>query len=285
MDNQVPPHFHKDYRIDEKDLIPNGEYFGIVPDWMAPEGTRVHYLNGTDYREYVMLDGTWRVISGITPTATADFFASFLDIVHWSALDGFVVTTGGGAVARVDDAVLFINVTGGAGAATVTGIYGREAYNKLWETGKECVIEWQIAYIDGTDLGLVAWLVMTDVSTTPVVATDDHIGFKLVGTGAGGLNGAVDIYASSGDGAAQTLTNTGVSITFGEIGQIIRRRFKTVFIPGTSCKFYIDDVLVATHTTNLPNVDSPRNNISIASVGSAMGRSMKVNRVLITKQY
>lgn len=63
--DQVPPHFHKDYRIDEKDIIPNGVHVSVVPDWAAPEGTLVHYLNGTDYREYRMLDGVWRTAAQI----------------------------------------------------------------------------------------------------------------------------------------------------------------------------------------------------------------------------
>src|SRR4051812_20884040 len=82
----VPAHFHKDYRIAEKDLIPNGDYVSVVPDWPAPEGTKVYYLNGSDFRIYTMLDGMWQVLQAQTPL---DFFSQFIDIVHWNSIDGF----------------------------------------------------------------------------------------------------------------------------------------------------------------------------------------------------
>jgi hypothetical protein len=58
----IDPHFHKQDRVEEKDLIPDGTYIDVVPDYEAPEGTRVHYLNGSVYRLYVMIDGEWRDI-------------------------------------------------------------------------------------------------------------------------------------------------------------------------------------------------------------------------------
>lgn len=66
MPESVPPHFHKDYRIEERDLIPDGAYISVVPDFEAPEGTEVSYLNGGTFRRYKMLDGTWRIIGETT---------------------------------------------------------------------------------------------------------------------------------------------------------------------------------------------------------------------------
>jgi hypothetical protein len=60
MNPKVPPHFHKDYPIEEKDLIPNGDIVDVVPDWSALEGTEVTYVNGATIRRYKMIDGTWR---------------------------------------------------------------------------------------------------------------------------------------------------------------------------------------------------------------------------------
>jgi hypothetical protein len=56
----VPPHFHKEDRISEKDLIPNGDIVSVVPTWPAPKGTKVTYVNGATIRRYKMIDGTWR---------------------------------------------------------------------------------------------------------------------------------------------------------------------------------------------------------------------------------
>lgn len=69
MDAQVPEHHHKDYKIEEIDLIPNGAYVSVVPDWLAPEGTTVNYLNGSTFRVYKMIDGTWRQIGGTASSA------------------------------------------------------------------------------------------------------------------------------------------------------------------------------------------------------------------------
>jgi hypothetical protein len=58
-DQNVPPHFHKDYRIEEKDLIPNGDTIDVVPNFPAPEGTEVTYYNNGTFKRYKMVKGTW----------------------------------------------------------------------------------------------------------------------------------------------------------------------------------------------------------------------------------
>ena len=60
MDIQVPPHFHKEDRISEKDLIPNGDVISVVPNFPAREGTEITYVNGATIRRYKMIQGTWR---------------------------------------------------------------------------------------------------------------------------------------------------------------------------------------------------------------------------------
>lgn len=60
--SQVPPHFHKEDRISEVDIIPDGTWVSVVPDWEAPEGSEITYLNGSTFQRYKMVDGVWRVI-------------------------------------------------------------------------------------------------------------------------------------------------------------------------------------------------------------------------------
>jgi len=64
MDTNVPTHFHKDDTISEIDIVPDGTYVSVVPDWPATEGTEVSYLSGSVFRRYKMVDGTWRIIDG-----------------------------------------------------------------------------------------------------------------------------------------------------------------------------------------------------------------------------
>lgn len=99
-----------------------------------------------------------------------------------------------------------------------------------------------------------------------VVPGTENIGFGLVAAGAT-LQGDEDtvgssvrfttdnatfLYAITGDGAARTITDvsSGITVTNWNIYEI-------VFNPGVNAKFYINGVLVATHTTNLPTGSIP----------------------------
>ncbi len=110
------PHFHKDYRIEEKDLVPNGSYISVVPDYPAPEGTRVNYLNGSDYRLYIMLDGAWRQIGG-----------NSINGIHFD--NSAIVTASGGVTQTTaytvtgDDPILFIAIAGYFGDAPTAVSY------------------------------------------------------------------------------------------------------------------------------------------------------------------
>jgi len=59
---RVRPHFHKEDRISEIDIIPDGQTVAVVPNWQAPEGTEVTYLASGIFRRYKMVDGTWRQV-------------------------------------------------------------------------------------------------------------------------------------------------------------------------------------------------------------------------------
>lgn len=60
------------------------------------------------------------------------------------------------------------------------------------------------------------------------------------------------LYASNGNNTTQTKTDVSAGITLSN-----ENKYRIFFDSGTSCKFYINEVLVATHTTNLPATGSP----------------------------
>lgn len=60
--SQLPPHFHRDDRISEKDILPDGDYLNVVPDYPASEGTEVSYFDGANFKRYRMVSGVWRQI-------------------------------------------------------------------------------------------------------------------------------------------------------------------------------------------------------------------------------
>jgi len=69
---------------------------------------------------------------------------------------------------------------------------------------------------------------------------ENHIGFKII-------NGR--IWASNSDGVAQTLTDTGVDMARYSEKHLLMIANNTI----PDCKFYVSDVLKATHTTNMPS--------------------------------
>ena len=75
--------------------------------------------------------------------------------------------------------------------------------------------------------------------------TETHMGFKLVAN-----DTEVRVYASNANGSAQTQTDTGVTLSGSQ-----RVRLKAVRLAG-EIRFYVDEVLKATHNTNLPTVDT-----------------------------
>jgi hypothetical protein len=70
--NPVPPHFHKLDRISETDLIPDGQVHAELPV-SAEEGRWATRLNGATYEFWRFLDGSWRMVGGISlPISQSD---------------------------------------------------------------------------------------------------------------------------------------------------------------------------------------------------------------------
>lgn len=78
--------------------------------------------------------------------------------------------------------------------------------------------------------------------TSAGVLTAKHMGFIF-----GIVSGVVTVWASNANGSTQTKTDVTASWTGGQTGI-----FRATMTSGTNIKFYIDGVLVATHTTNNP---------------------------------
>lgn len=69
MDN-IPPHFHKDYRINEEDLIPDNSVYADFPN-SAEEGRRITIENpALTFKFYQYLKGAWRQIGAQSASLT-----------------------------------------------------------------------------------------------------------------------------------------------------------------------------------------------------------------------
>jgi hypothetical protein len=67
--------------------------------------------------------------------------------------------------------------------------------------------------------------------------TDSHFGFKVISN---------TLYATNAYGATQTSTDTGVAVSQYGVWDLYMKH------SGTEIKFYVNNVLEATHTTNIP---------------------------------
>lgn len=91
---------------------------------------------------------------------------------------------------------------------------------------------------DPTNCEMRFWV--TKGSLASPVDTEHHVGFKIIDG---------NIFATNANGATETATDTGV-----DVSQYATYRLVVMVDAGVSAKFYVNGVLKATHTTNLPDV-------------------------------
>ncbi|MGE0126676.1 MAG: hypothetical protein AB7U82_01130 [Blastocatellales bacterium] len=218
--------------------------------------------DGTSQKILAYINGAWRAFGNF------DLLSKFVDLIHWSSLVG-CTSTGTGAAAAQGPILLLSTASGLAGSQQY--VYEIEQHIKLLETGKLVTVEWQVAdFQPSLGGGGELHFYMQESNSTPPT-TGHHFGF---------YTSSDAIYASNADGTTQKTTTTGVNINTGEQ----RTRLKAVVNPGTDVKFYVNDVLKVTHTTNLPSAANYRLTVGVKT-GNTTQRDLYLNRVLITKEY
>jgi hypothetical protein len=204
----IEPHFHKEYPVEERDLIPNGDYVSEIPTWEAREGTEVQYLNGSDFRVYRMLDGTWREVTSVSASSLLKVRLSTL----FETSGRFSTSVGGSGSTTFGASGLTINTgaTGGSyarGYLTIgDGTGGSHASNGSPTFGVVLQLK-TIPNVGSTFHGIGNCV----VAGTGHDYTQNHIGFKLVGDG----SGTATLYATVGDGVTETASAallTGVNV-------------------------------------------------------------------------
>ena len=162
--------------------------------------------------------------------------------------DGF--TESGVALSR-NPLITQIKVTAGDAATYVqSGSFGD------WDVDCEFSITTN-NYSDSGDKGDLFLGLHSAAATIPTTAR--HIGFFI---------DAGVAYTSSSDGTTQETTDISSSITLTSLNNL---RF--VFDAGTSIKFYVNDTLVATHTTKIPSSDNDVPAIHLRGTGSGSGEA------------
>jgi len=196
----------------------------------------------------------------------------FCDFIPWVSLDGFETDiNAGGSLPVAYGAFLYVQT--GATSGNYTFLRTRGEWDSLYKSGKITVLEFVISVFN-TLRDSTVYLLFTGSSAYPIVETARHVGFKII-------NG--EVWASSADGSTQKLTDTGWSF---RPSYIAFPRLKIEFQYGASgfAKFYINDVLKATHTQNLPqDVDAYLRLGAITNEDHSF--DFGIHRVMIMRPY
>jgi hypothetical protein len=184
---------------------------------MAHEAT--HEWLGTDeldiellYMNLVVANEAW---------LTMDAWTTWLvgtGLVTWSGITNMRCSTGAviNSIASIYDSVLTIQPPF---AGYIEGFYIRPrtatTTSEIWLTLRRSTI----------------------AGNTFPTLTEDHAGFRI-------LNG--EIYASNGNGVAGTQTDTGINVGLNAPAKVL------IIGGGAVLYFYVNEVLLATHNTNLP---------------------------------
>jgi hypothetical protein len=210
--------------------------------------------------------------TGTTWTAVAPgknyLFDKFYEFIPWTSLDGF--TVGGDAGYSVLPKGAYVALSTGATLDYDAKLYTQGLWYNLLDTGKIITFEFPLVYLGTISLQNI-WLRLASVAVDPPYDLTDHIGWKIDGA---------DLYASNADGAVQTITDTTIDVLQG----YQRTRLKIVLNPGTDCKFYVNDVLKVTHTTNLPDARNLLLHFHIRTLEAA-SKYIYIGRVLIEKEH
>jgi len=231
-----------------------------------------YYDDGTNQRVYFYFNGAWRPVPAVVPLIS--MFDKFIDIVHWNSIDGFTVGGTGGSIA-IDDGHLLISSDSTINHTKY--LNSNDVYPKICETGKLLTVEWQISDLSHVDTYEIYLHFTTSVAFTPSL-TAHHFGFTFLGSGSG-------FFATVGDGTTETKVDITSSIPGGYIPTGPQRlRLKVICNRGTDVKFYVNDVLATTITTNIPNTDGLGFNMGIKTL-SGVQRYFSINRIMIQKEY
>ena len=164
-----------------------------------------------------------------------------------SYLDGLTETAGTGSITRNLLSTYFNSGSTNSGGPAMGGdSVGRVnlTTSASWDTDMEinCTVSVTTNTSANTD-GNAGW----GMGDFVVPQSDSHVmtpytGFRFYYD----IDNAV-LYASNTNAPNETRTDVSGGITITNMNN-----YRIVYDAGTSCKFYINDVLVATHTTNLP---------------------------------
>jgi len=195
----------------------------------------------------------------------------FKHFIHWASIDGFTVGGDAGYSILPKGSQLQV-VTGSASFPYDAFIYTATPFRKLRATGKIIIMEFIIPYMKYS-VAHTLWVRLGYTTPDPPIDTEQHVGWKVEAANS-------NVWASSGNGTNNSLTDTGIVLTN---AAYMWNSLKLVWTVGTDCKFYIDNVLKATHTLYLPTQDDYQFHIHLRSPSQAIDQWFNFSRILIER--
>ena len=216
------------------------------------------------------VSGNTATLGYTAQTPVYDVSNQFIDFLPWNSIDGWT-TSGPGTFSPLGTSLDYTIGAGGNNGAIVTkGNY------PLFVTGKAVTFDFAINTGAPGAAGQVLAFMLYNGNTF-VSLTTAHVGFKFVTSGSGFQ--PANLYGTVADGTTEAITPS-----LAIIGSTSAPTYlKLVFTPGTDCKFYLNQVLVATLTTNLPSTAVYPNIMLYFSTQSA--EDFNLSRILLERQY
>lgn len=206
-------------------------------------------------------------VANLIAGAGGDFFDKYREFLSWVSVDGYTTTFDSGGQATPKGWLVLLYAGGTSGYKAY--IEEPANYRKI-NTDKLISVDWIIVFLSNT--AQTTFLHYTGSGGSPPSETENHFGFKIINA---------RVWVSSADGSVQEITDTAVDLPSGYQLTTLR----AVVNPGTDCKFYVNGVLKATHSTRLPDVaDNYKLNMGITTNENA-GKTLNLGRVLIEAEY
>ncbi len=218
--------------------------------------------------------GAGRLLRGSGATANPvevdefNIFNRYRTIVSWASLDGFV--TGGDTGAVFQSLGFEVRLRTGTVLNDDVFIRSLGMVHHLSVHGKGTTVEFVLTDLSFNTDQTIWWRFELTYSDPPS-ETVQHFGWKIINN---------QLFASNANGTAQVITDTGVLLAAGKQ----MTGLKIVFIQGTNCRFFVNDILRVTHTTNLP---SAANYLFTHHLRTAIAtfREIKLGRILVEREH
>jgi hypothetical protein len=200
--------------------------------------------------------------------AKFDFLDRYRCLINWESIDTFGTEVSG--TGEVVPAAPHIQLRTGPVIDDYALVWNLEFFIVIMNLGKSLRVEFPIELV-GSPSDQKIWLRLDGVWNIPPGDTDLHIGFEI---------DEDKIYASNADNVHQKKTDTGKTIPINEH----LTRLRCNMVTGQRCDFYINDVLVASHSDYVPNMSETALYCCIRTLAN-INKVFTLGRVYLEYEY